>query len=76
MSEEFVGESGGGLVKVIFNDKGKAIKVEMDDSIFTKDDKQFISDLFVSAVNSGFEKVDVKKPGLNMLDYLNLPEYK
>ena len=58
MNSNYVGEAGGGLVKVVVNAKGYVSSVDIDDSIFKSDDKQFISDLFAAAVNNAFTKVE------------------
>jgi len=59
MSENiFTGEAGAGLVKVVVNSKGYIESVEIDDSIFKSEDKQFVSDLFSAATNDAFKKLD------------------
>lgn len=63
MSEDIVGESGGipGLVRIFCDDKGRARRVEIDDLVFQKTDKQLISDLFVSALDDMNKKIVEKQ---------------
>ena len=56
MTEEIVGESGGGLIRIICDDFGRPLRVEIADEIFNKEDKQLISDLFVAAMNDSVAK--------------------
>jgi len=51
-----VGESGGGLVKLVMTGKHELVKVELDDSLM--DDKEMLEDLFAAAVNSAVRKVE------------------
>jgi nucleoid-associated protein EbfC len=55
---EYVGEAGGGLVKVKVSGLGLPTSVEIDDAIFNSKDKKFISDLFVAACSDGIKKAD------------------
>lgn len=55
-SGEIVGEAGAGLVKVVYSRLGVPVRVEIDDLIFKKEDKQLISDLFVAATKQALEK--------------------
>lgn len=57
MDNQFIGEAGGGLVKITLDYRGIAVKVEIDDEIFKSDDKDFISDLFVCALNDATNKM-------------------
>ncbi len=59
MKEKFTGESGAGLVKITLNYFGKADRIEIDDLIFKKTDKELISDLFVAALNDALNKFDI-----------------
>lgn len=54
----FTGQSGAGLVKITIDANGQAHHVEIDDLVFTKEDKQLISDLFVAALNDAYRRVD------------------
>lgn len=55
--ENITGEAGGGLVTIVYDNLGRPLRVEIADEIFTKDDKDFISDLFVAAINDGYKKL-------------------
>ena len=48
MIDEIVAESGAGLVRIIYRD-GAPYKVEIDDLVFKKTEKQLVSELFVAA---------------------------
>jgi len=54
------GESGAGLVKVTVNGDRKLIKIDMDESLISKEDKEMLSDLIVAATNKAMEEIDVK----------------
>jgi len=53
---EVVGESGGGMVKVVMTGKHELVKVDIDDSLM--DDKEMLEDLFAAAVNSAARRVE------------------
>ena len=46
-----VGEAGAGLVKATCTAKGDLKALDIDPSIFSKDDKEVVEDLIVAAVN-------------------------
>lgn len=52
------GESGAGLVRVTYDTIGRPISVEIADEIFSKEDKQLVSDLFVAAIRDVHKKLD------------------
>ena len=52
------GESGAGLVKATVNGRKELIKVEVDDSLFSNDDKRILQDLIVAATNNALSNVD------------------
>jgi len=52
------GESGGGMVKVTVNGKKQVISIQIEDEIFSKNDKDLLQDLVVAAVNKALEEVD------------------
>lgn len=54
------GESGGGMVKVTANGKKKLVKIEIEESLLTKDDKDVLQDLIVAAVNKAVDAAEVK----------------
>lgn len=53
-------EAGGGMVKVIVNGKKEVIKLEIDPSIISKDDAEFMQDLIIAATNMAIQSVEVK----------------
>lgn len=53
-SREFVGEAGGGMVRVIINGSLEVVSVEIDDSIIK--DKETLEILVKSAINDALEK--------------------
>lgn len=54
--QEFEGQSGGGMVKATLNGAGKAIKLNIDPSIVTPDDKEMLEDLVLTAINDADSK--------------------
>ncbi|MEM7551549.1 MAG: YbaB/EbfC family nucleoid-associated protein [Bacteroidota bacterium] len=53
-------ESGGGMVKATANGQKQIIKLEIDDALVSKDDKEMLSDLVVAAVNKSLAEVEEK----------------
>ena len=53
-------ESGGGLVKATANGKRQVIKLEIDDSLLTPQDREMLADLVVAAVNKALDEVGEK----------------
>ena len=51
-----VGEAGAGLVKATCSAKGDLKGLDIDPSIFSKDDKEVVEDLIVAAVKDAQEK--------------------
>jgi len=60
LKKEYTGHAGGipGLVRITIGTDSRARKVEIDDLVFKKTDKQLISDLFVAALNDAFNQLD------------------
>lgn len=54
------GESGAGLVKVFVNGERKVLKIEMDESLLSPNDREVLSDLIVAATNKAMEAIDLK----------------
>lgn len=54
------GESGGSMVKATVNGKKRIIKLEIEEDIISKEDKELMSDLIVAAVNKALENVEEK----------------
>ncbi len=53
------GEAGGGLVKAIVNGKKQLIDLQIDESLFSPQDKDMLKDLVVAATNIAIEKAEV-----------------
>ena len=51
------GEAGGGLVRATANGHRQLIKLEIDDSLLTPQDRDMLADLVVAAVNKALEDV-------------------
>ena len=56
---EVIGESGGGIVKVILNGEGDINKIELSDEVI-KEDKTLIEDLIKAAHNNAKDKLKTK----------------
>ena len=59
-SLEVEGTSGGGMVKVVMNCKNEIKKIDIDQSIINKDEKEVMEDLVVAALNDA--KTSFNKP--------------
>ena len=53
-------ESGGGLVRATANGQRRLLKLEIDESLLTPDDRDMLADLVVAAVNKALEEVNEK----------------
>jgi len=51
-------EAGAGLVKAKVNGKKQLLALNIDESLFTPDDKEMLNDLVVAAVNKALAGVD------------------
>lgn len=54
------GESGGGMVKATVNGHKRLLKIEIEQSLLTPQDKEMAQDLIVAAVNIALKNVEVK----------------
>jgi hypothetical protein len=59
-SLEVVGESGGGMVKIIMNCKNEVKKIDIDPSIIKNDEKEIMEDLLMAALNDAKSKAEEK----------------
>ena len=57
---QVLGESGGGLVKIVMTGKREARKVTIDPSL-VGEDKDMLEDLVAAAINDGIHKVERMK---------------
>jgi nucleoid-associated protein EbfC len=55
-----ISETGGGMVKVTANANRRLLKIEVDPDIVDKNDKEFMEDLIVAAVNKAMEDADAR----------------
>lgn len=53
-------ESGAGMVKTTINGNREIIDLQIDESLFTKDDKEMVQDLVVAAVNKALQEIDLR----------------
>jgi DNA-binding YbaB/EbfC family protein len=53
-------ESGGGMVKAIANGRRQLVKLEIDPEIIKADDKEFMQDLIVAAINKAMDEAEQK----------------
>ena len=79
VKKEFTAQSGGGLVSVTLNGKGKAVKVHIDEGLVEKKDIVTIQDLIVAAINSAKdiidnESKDVMKDFMPNFNMSNMPD--
>lgn len=57
-SEETEGSSGGGMVQVRINGKGRALKLTIDPTLVDPADKEMLEDLIVAAFNDAKTKME------------------
>ena len=55
-SIEVEGSSGGGMVKVIATAKGDIKRINIDDSLLKKEEKEMMEDLIIAAINDAKQK--------------------
>ena len=78
---EVDGEAGAGLVTCRVNGKGEVKSLNIDQSIFSPNDKEVVEDLIIAALKDGKDKADIKAKsemskiteGLNLPAGLKLP---
>lgn len=54
------GESGAGMVKATVNGNRQLIKLEIDPSLITPEDKEMLQDLTLAAVNTAMKDIESK----------------
>lgn len=59
-AEEIEGIAGAGMVSLVINGNGEALKLEIDDSVM-QEDKQVLQGLILAAVNDANNKRDSRK---------------
>ncbi len=55
---EFEGCAGGGMVKVLIIGTGLVKKINIDDSLINKEEKEILEDLLIAAFNDAKKKAD------------------
>lgn len=72
---EVDGEAGAGLVTCRVNGKGEVKSLNIDQSIFSPNDKEVVEDLIIAALKDGKDKADVKAKSEmgKITEGLNLP---
>ncbi len=56
---EVEGASGGGLIKVVASAKGSIKRINIDDSLLKKDEKEILEDLIIAAINDARQKGEI-----------------
>lgn len=56
--QEFEGSAGGGMVKITLNGSFEGKKVEIDESLLQKEEKEVLEDLILAALNDAKKKAD------------------
>ena len=57
-NHEYEGAAGAGLVKVIITGSGVAKKIDINDSLIKKEEKEVLEDLIIAAFNDAKNKMD------------------
>ena len=72
--EQVIGESGGGMVKIVMNCRHEIKRVQLDDQL-TSEDKDMLEDLIAAAMNDAIRKVEqtTKEKFSGLTGGLNLP---
>jgi nucleoid-associated protein EbfC len=66
-TQQVVGNSGGGMVKITLTGKGEAKGAEIDASLLVATEKDVLEDLIVAAINNARQKVE-ELSGANMAE--------
>lgn len=66
--ERFEVEVGGGLLKMVYNGKGEALKIDIDPQILTPKDAELLGDLILSAFRQGQKESQEKAKKLLIQD--------
>jgi len=72
---QVTGEAGGGMAKVSMTGKHQVLRVELDASIVSADDKDMLEDLVAAAVNDAVQKVEraTQEKMSSVMGGMNLP---
>ena len=74
-SLQVTGEAGGGMAKVTMTGKHQVLRVALDPSIVSADDKDMLEDLVAAAVNDAVQKVEraTQEKMSSVMGGMNLP---
>lgn len=72
---QVTGEAGGGMAKVTMSGKHQALRVTLDPSIISADDKEMLEDLVAAAINDAVQKIErtSQEKMSSLMGGLNLP---
>jgi len=70
--ERITATVGGGLVKVTVNGLGEVIEIDIDDSLFTEENKDLLKELIISGVNEATKKAK-ENLGSKLSEAVGLP---
>jgi DNA-binding YbaB/EbfC family protein len=70
--EKYTASVGGDLVKVTVNGLGEIIDIEIDDSLFTEENKDLLKELIISGVNEATKKAK-ENLGSKLSEAVGLP---
>ena len=69
---EVTKESGAGLVKATVNGTKQLLRLEVDEQLLAKEEKEMLQDLVIAAVNLAIEEVEEQKKGQTQQASLDL----
>ncbi|HEY6643772.1 YbaB/EbfC family nucleoid-associated protein [Povalibacter sp.] len=72
---QVIGEAGGGMAKVTMTGKHQVLRVALDASLISADDKEMLEDLIAAAVNDAVQKVErtSQEKMSSLMGGMNLP---
>jgi DNA-binding YbaB/EbfC family protein len=72
---QVIGEAGGGIAKVTMTGKHQVLRVALDPSLISGDDKEMLEDLIAAAVNDAVQKVEraSQEKMSSLMGGMNLP---
>jgi len=72
---QVTGEAGGGMAKVTMTGKHQVLRVTLDPSLISGDDKDMLEDLIAAAVNDAVQKIErtSQEKMSSMMGGMNLP---
>ncbi len=75
VAQEYVGNSGGGVVSVTINGKGELLKLKISKEMMVPDEVEILEDLLVAAFNDAKKKQneDSENSMSGLMSGLNLP---